>query len=304
MVDTNFVLVTGGLKKRKAHTVATDFVVADAARAALEQADQPSKPRLITVLPESDAPTFERFRFGTVLEIRHSNPNSRRFSMALTSSAVVTIHGYKGTGEIIDLSYAAGKVLLPIPATGGRSHDRWVKYEEELVNRLRATAADIAHLKDANDPQEAIGTCVSLLRRALRPQCFVAMAFANHPMPLTYETIRSVLETKGYHPIRIDQESFSGSIVEAIWDAIRASDVAVVDLTNQKPNVYYELGICHALGKPTVLTVFAKDGEVPEDVPFDIKVQRILPYGTVGSLRVQLENVVPEATTSMPVRAP
>jgi predicted Rossmann-fold nucleotide-binding protein len=298
MRDSNFVLVTGGMKKRDGHTLATDFVAADAALAALKQINEPSNSRIMTLLPESEVTTVERFRLGKMLQIRHTNPHNRRFSMVLTSTAVVTIHGDQGTAEIIDLAYAAGKVLLPIPATGGKSRERWDEYEEELCSRLRATPADIAHLKDASDPQKSIGTCVSLLRQVLRPKCFLAMAFANHPMANTYETIRSVLETKGYHPVRIDQEAFSGNIVEAIWDAIRATDIAVVDLTNQKPNVYYELGICHALNKFTVLTVFSPDGEVPEDIPFDIKVQRILPYGTAGSLRAHLEKTVPEATTS------
>lgn len=297
MTDSNFVLVTGGLESREPNTVATDCVVANAALAELKRREEPSGSRIITMLPELDVPSFKRCRLGTVLNIKYSNPNTRRFSMALTSSAVITIHGDKGTGEIIDLAYASGKVLLPIPATGGRSRDRWERYKDELVNRLRATPDDITRLEDATNPQGVVSTCLSLLQRTLRPKCFVAMAFANHPMPLTYETIQSVLDDKGYDPIRIDQEDFTGSIVEAIWDAIRASDVAVVDLTNQKPNVYYELGICHTLGKPTVLTIYSVDGEVPDDIPFDIKVHRILPYGTKDSLRVQLEHTVPEVTT-------
>ncbi|MFC1597117.1 hypothetical protein ACFL5Q_04145 [Planctomycetota bacterium] len=111
MVDTGYVLVTGGLKRREPDTVATDFVVATAASAAVEQTSESPKSRIVTVLPETDVPTFERFRFGTVLEVGHSNVNARRFSMALTSNALVTIHGDKGTGEIIDLAFAAGKTL-------------------------------------------------------------------------------------------------------------------------------------------------------------------------------------------------
>lgn len=298
MANTNFILVTGGLKRRNTETEATDFIVADASKAELKQRNESASSRIITMLPESDVPSFTRFRIGSVLGIEYSNPNTRRFSMALTSDALITINGGKETGEIIDLAYASGKILIPIPATGGRSYKRWKKYKTELVKRLGVTPDEIAGLEDASNSKEAIRICLSLLQKVLRPQCFVAMDFSDHPMPLTYETIQSVIEAKGYRPVRIDQENFSGSIVEAIWDAIRAADIAVVDLTNQKPNVYYELGICHALTKPTVLTIFDKAGEVPNDIPFDIKAHRILPFGTKDSLSGHLKKHVPDVSNS------
>ena len=122
------------------------------------------------------------------------------------------------------------------------------------------------------------------------------MPFKTHPLPNTFGTIRRVGEALGFQVIRVDQENFVGNIVEAIWDAIRNSDIVVADLTGHKPNVYYEMGISHALGKPTLLTVFDRDGNVPADIPFDIKIQRVVPYESTESLEVQLRELLPTAT--------
>jgi hypothetical protein len=54
-----------------------------------------------------------------------------------------------------------------------------------------------------------------------------------------------------------------------------ASTVVIADVTDKNPNVNYELGICHALGVPTVIITQNLD-----DVPFDYKHRRCIPYRT------------------------
>ncbi len=51
------------------------------------------------------------------------------------------------------------------------------------------------------------------------------------------------------------------------------SDICVADVTNKNPNVSYELGLAHALNKPTIITT-----QRLEDVPFDYRHLRIVPY--------------------------
>ncbi len=116
------------------------------------------------------------------------------------------------------------------------------------------------------------------------------MKFADHPLANVYETIKEIVEKKGYIVKRADEEIFSGSIVQAIWDLIRVSDLIVVDITGYTPNVFYELGMAHAFGKKTLILIYDQYGKAPKDIPFDIKVERILPYGTIGSLKQQLSH--------------
>ncbi|MEM6281298.1 MAG: STING domain-containing protein [Chloroflexota bacterium] len=55
-------------------------------------------------------------------------------------------------------------------------------------------------------------------------------------------------------------------IMKDVIYAIDRADIIVADLSTQNPNVFYELGICHSLGKPTI--------NVAHDAPFDISAYR------------------------------
>jgi hypothetical protein len=75
-------------------------------------------------------------------------------------------------------------------------------------------------------------------------------------------------------PIRADDDIFAtGKIIDQVWTGIRAARVLVAELTSRNPNVFYELGLAHALKKPVVL-VSSNEG----DVPFDVRHIRVIYY--------------------------
>ena len=61
--------------------------------------------------------------------------------------------------------------------------------------------------------------------------------------------------------------------MEQIWSGIKSAKVLVAELTKRNPNVFYELGLAHALQKPVVLV-----SSNEEDVPFDLKHIRVIYY--------------------------
>jgi hypothetical protein len=74
--------------------------------------------------------------------------------------------------------------------------------------------------------------------------------------------------------VRADADIFgTGKIIDQIWDGINAAKVLVAELTSRNPNVFYELGLAHALDKPVVLISSNED-----DVPFDLKHIRVIYY--------------------------
>jgi predicted Rossmann-fold nucleotide-binding protein len=300
MKDTGFVLVTGSLASKAGSTLQTvDKVVAEAAFEALGRSRESAQSRIITILPDNDKPGLSRFEMGAVVRVSYAGIRTRRYSMVLTSDAIIAVSGDKATKEVVELAYIAGKPLLPVPATGGTAREVWDRYEAELIHRLHLDTRQVEALKDAQDFSRAVSACLAAVTHILRPRCFIAMPFSSHPMANTFETMRAVAEELGFQVIRVDQESFVGNIVEAIWDAIRHSDVVIADLTGHRPNIYYEMGISHALAKPTLLTLFSRDGNIPDDVPFDIKAQRIVAYGTTQSLQTQLRELLPNATRTL-----
>lgn len=89
--------------------------------------------------------------------------------------------------------------------------------------------------------------------------------------------IRPVLGDMGYRCETVADSKRDGSIVEDIWTGINRSSLVIADITEPKPNVWYELGIAHALNK-RVLMLRQRDVAPP---PFDISTLRIHFYSLV-----------------------
>lgn len=104
--------------------------------------------------------------------------------------------------------------------------------------------------------------------------CFVMMPFLN-PLGSYYEKIyKLAIEKAGLIPIRADTDIFgTGKIIDQIFTGINNAKVLIAELTSRNPNVFYELGLAHALKKPVVL-VSSNEG----DVPFDLHHIRVIYY--------------------------
>lgn len=74
-------------------------------------------------------------------------------------------------------------------------------------------------------------------------------------------------------PIRADNISEPGKITSQIYKEILKDNLCIVDLSEDNANVYYELGIAHALGRPVILLA-----EQSEALPFDIRDMRRVPF--------------------------
>lgn len=88
------------------------------------------------------------------------------------------------------------------------------------------------------------------------------------------EVISAAIVSAGLVPVRADQIEAAGSIQRDMFEHIARDDAAVVDLSTLNPNVFYELGVRHAL-RPAV-TVLIKSRE--STVPFNIHNQRVIDY--------------------------
>lgn len=104
--------------------------------------------------------------------------------------------------------------------------------------------------------------------------CFVMQPFSP-PLGDYYEKIyKPAIEKAGLKPVRADADIFhTGKIMDQVWDGINSAKVLVAELTSRNPNVFYELGLAHALKKPVVL-VSSRE----EDVPFDLQHIRVIYY--------------------------
>ena len=74
--------------------------------------------------------------------------------------------------------------------------------------------------------------------------------------------------------IRCDEIAEAGWIHSKMFEYIFSADVAVVDITSLNPNVFYELGVRHALKKS--VTILIRKSGTP--TPFNIQGFQMLEY--------------------------
>ena len=77
----------------------------------------------------------------------------------------------------------------------------------------------------------------------------------------------------GLVPKRADDLSRTSTIINDIWSYTKEATIVLAELSDQNPNVFYELGLAHALAKPVVLVASSID-----EVPFDLRALRVLVY--------------------------
>lgn len=111
--------------------------------------------------------------------------------------------------------------------------------------------------------------------------CLVLRPFGDK-FDRVWSSIREEL-AKTFYWVDVASLSRSGQIMEEILIAIARTDVVIVDVTTNNPNVFYELGIAHmAKGerKVVILRQKASNGRKlgSAKVPFDIAGNRYLDY--------------------------
>lgn len=87
--------------------------------------------------------------------------------------------------------------------------------------------------------------------------------------------IAPAVEAAGMDGIRADEEMTGGIIHKPMYERLILCEFAVADLTTANANVFYELGVRHAVRPATTVLIFAGNSRLP----FDVAPLRVLPYG-------------------------
>jgi hypothetical protein len=111
---------------------------------------------------------------------------------------------------------------------------------------------------------------------------FVLTPFAQEERSV-FEAIKRVCDRTGLIARRGDETRAEGDILQQIISGIVASRLVIANISARNPNVFFELGIAMALGKPTLLISSTLD-----DTPFDVRGRRILIYNDEHDLERRL----------------
>lgn len=173
-----------------------------------------------------------------------------------------------------------------ITETYGVPSDKSAEFREVFIETLRdakllKNLGDKVRVLDITEEDSTLSNKTDTLRKLEKgvkinttDTCFVMQPFAS-PLGDYYDKIyKPAIEKAGLKPVRADADIFgTGKIIDQVWRGIKEAKVLVAELTSRNPNVFYELGLAHALNKPVVLI-----SSNEEDVPFDLQHIRVIYY--------------------------
>lgn len=99
------------------------------------------------------------------------------------------------------------------------------------------------------------------------------------------DAIKEACGRCGLHAERVDEPPSNDRITDRILESIRRAEYVVVDLTNSKPNVFYEAGYAQGRGKTPIY--IARDGTALE---FDLKDYPVTFFKNMKQLKDDLEH--------------
>src|SRR5215471_2217324 len=104
------------------------------------------------------------------------------------------------------------------------------------------------------------------IRTMQRPLCYVLMPYGTKADPaggepidfdrIYRQAIQPAIDAAGLEPLRGDDDRVGGIIHKAMFERLLLCEYAVADLTSANANVYYELGVRHAVRPATTVVIF------------------------------------------------
>jgi len=115
---------------------------------------------------------------------------------------------------------------------------------------------------------------------------FIAMPMDpnDHQLIDVLDAVKEAAKRCGVKAERVDEPQSNERITDRIIDSIQKAEFVIVDLSKSRPNVFFEAGYAHGLGKIPIY--FAKHGTTIE---FDLKDYPVLFYHNLRELKESIE---------------
>jgi len=135
--------------------------------------------------------------------------------------------------------------------------------------------------------------------------CFVLMPFDKKYNSLYKQVIKTAVQRTHLNCQRADDIFNSVAVVQDVWAGINKARIIVADMTDRNPNVFYEIGLAHALRQPVIL-LSQKEDDVPflpsqkkDEIPFDVRHIRCIFYADTKSGRRMLSSKLAKTIRSL-----
>lgn len=107
----------------------------------------------------------------------------------------------------------------------------------------------------------------------IEPTLVSAMMPFNPGFDGVYATLKGAADSANLRCRRADDIWENPEVIQDVVSLIDKSAVIICDCTGRNPNVFYEIGIAHTLGREVILITQSQD-----DIPFDLRHLRFVKY--------------------------
>jgi len=196
----------------------------------------------------------------------------------------------------IDTARAGGAVIVPIIIDEMPIQDLehfWLHlsyahyYDSNLLKKLPQMVDTLAQdVRNFRMEKAASNTIFGKPDMSQQFQCdvFMVMPFKKELTSVYIDHIKPVVTNMGLTIKRGDDPFSEHNIMRDIWSLTCNARIIIADCTGRNPNVFYEMGIAHTLGKLLIPIT-----QETEDIPFDIRGLRYIQYESSPSGLKQLE---------------
>lgn len=160
------------------------------------------------------------------------------------------------------LADALGLTNMP-SKVGDMQHSSWQLHKGELFKILF----------DAGLLNTVTPSVFAPVREPANPRLVSAMMPFSREFDAVYAAITGAVNEAGGACERADNVWEHSTIIQDIYSLIHKSAVVVCDFSGKNPNVFYEAGIAHSLGRPVIPIV-----QHTSDIPFDLQHHRAIIY--------------------------
>ncbi len=117
----------------------------------------------------------------------------------------------------------------------------------------------------------------------IEPTLVSAMMPFHPSFDRVYATLQTVAASAGLRCRRADDIWENPAVIQDVVSLIDRSAIVICDCTGRNPNVFYEIGIAHTLGREVILITQSE-----ADIPFDLRHLRYVSYLNNGEGMEQL----------------
>lgn len=168
----------------------------------------------------------------------------------------------------------ANRTQLDIPHEFEFSRNHWAVKDVDLYRFLLRTVR----------PRRQRPTVFEIAEHeSIEPALASAMMPFDSAFNAVYESIRAAADNAGLRCRRADDIWENAAIIQDVVSLIDRSRIVICDCTGRNPNVFYEAGIAHTLGRDVILIT-----QSDHDIPFDLRHLRYVRYLNNGEGRAEL----------------